>query len=1674
MILFNQVISQIHHNIAIHLNLSRNSYVYTCFNGHNLFAATRTAFFPHLIAIIAFLSFTQLSVKAQNQAPLITDTLSFCTQPMSPVTICLPFDDPNGDPVSITGGHTTFNCSLNFLNDTCVRYTPLPAFVGTDYVFLTLCDDQTPPACSQAVAVVHVGCLPPQAHNDQIAIAPDMVVINGNSISTVTGYNGVVFNALNNDDPVCSGSLTIPIVLNAPQNGSASVVGTAMLSYIPDAGFSGTDQFTYIACNNCPLCDTATVTINVMPTSGTACDKDINDCTSPFNTLQLCPEFCNLTSSQITNIIATPLQGALNIPVDGCYTYIPDATFTGIDIVSFIACSSSGLCDTTFAYITIDQSCGSNSPQANNDQVSTSVATSVVIYPLSNDSDPEGGLLTMGEHTNPAHGIVTVSGNNFIYTPNAGFTGTDSFTYTICDPDNLCSQATISITVIAPCDNQLEYCTASFMNPVEICLQFCELAGESEVAVTDAFTTFNCSINLLNDTCIRYTPLPGFVGTDFVSIIACNGDATHCDTIQVTVSVGCLKPQANNDAALTDGTPVAGNVLSNDVELCDNVLIASMISAPAHGTANIAQNGALSYTPNAGFSGIDYITYVACNTCSPPKCDTAIVAITVTSTIIVTPEPNILAQPDVVQTRYGTSVTIPVLANDIGEDVSINSFSIPAHGAVATTPSGTIIYIPAPGYSGIDYFLYQICNDNGECSQTLVSVLVLPSGNPPQAPIAHNDVDSTGIGTPIGIHVLYNDNDPENGNLLLSSTSTPTAGTASLGSGGVINYTPPAGFSGIATFTYEVCDQQGLCDEAMVAVAVGVAYNNEAPIAQNDTRNVAIGIPATVDILANDSDPDGDDLTATIIAIPANGTASLNVGNGQVTYTPNATFEGIDYLVYMLCDDAIPALCDTAYITFTVGNGNLPPAAQNDVAATHTNTAVNVAVLNNDEDINNADNELILTILEQPTNGNATVNGIQINYTPNADFVGTDVLTYQICDPDGECDQATLTITVSPDLILPDAQPDIATTAPGAAVIIMVLGNDSGDAITVTSASEPAHGSVTINENGTITYVPDAGYVGTDMFEYQICNNEGECDQAPVSITITGSNQAPIAVNDVYSVALNTSLEMDVAQNDNDPEGEILAISSVTQPANGTTFTTNWGESVVYMPNPGFEGTDTFNYTICDPQGLCDVATVAVTVGAGVVNHAPIAQPDYYITAPNTALTLNLTANDTDSDANALSVSNMTTPSNGTLTNTGGVISYMPNSGFIGTDVFIYTICDNGVPALCDTAYVQITITSGNNTADIAVITPEDADISICIDQYLNDLGFDIDSIGISLLPQNGSPYYVSDDDCIAYSPDDNFNGNDNMTVLACDENGNCITVNISIEVTPMNDVPLPENDSDTTQINMPIEIAVLLNDVELDGQALTIINATNPANGTLQINANGTITYTPNSGFIGIDQFIYTVTDPLGWSGTATVTVTVLDQQINNEIAAIDDQASTNFGTVIEIEVLDNDTYATDQSLALGINENAQNGTASIILTAGIIAYSPNEGFSGIDTFSYTLCQAGVCDTATVIVQVLPNDTTVDCTPKFATGFSPNNDNLNDIWLIDGTDCSNNAQLIVFNRWGDVVYQVENYTNDMAWNGKLNNQTQDLPDGTYFFIFQNPNDPSSKANFSGSIEVKR
>ena len=369
-------------------------------------------------------------------------------------------------------------------------------------------------------------------------------------------------------------------------------------------------------------------------------------------------------------------------------------------------------------------------------------------------------------------------------------------------------------------------------------------------------------------------------------------------------------------------------------------------------------------------------------------------------------------------------------------------------------------------------------------------------------------------------------------------------------------------------------------------------------------------------------------------------------------------------------------------------------------------------------------------------------------------------------------------------------------------------------------------------------------------------------------------NSAPNAQDDTVSVDEDSSVSINVLANDTDPDGDTLTISNVSDPANGTA--TIVGGQIVYTPDPDFHGTDTITYTVTDPSGLTDTATVTVTVNP--VNDAPVAADDAATTDEDAAVTIDVLGNDTDVDGDTLTIQSVGTPANGTAAIVGGKIVYTPNANFNGTDTFSYTVSDGNGGT--DTATVTVTV-GEENDPPVAVddSVSMDEDTTATIDPLANDTDPDGDPLSLVGTPTStaGGTVTVNPDGTIDYTPPADFNGTDTITYTVTDPSGATDTGTITVTVNPVNDAPVAVDDADTTDEDTAVTIDVLGNDTDVDGDTLTIQSVGTPANGTAAI-VGGKIVYTPNAGFDGTDSFTYTVTDPDGLTDTATVTVTVKD----------------------------------------------------------------------------------------------------------------------------------------------------------------------------------------------------
>jgi VCBS repeat-containing protein len=480
---------------------------------------------------------------------------------------------------------------------------------------------------------------------------------------------------------------------------------------------------------------------------------------------------------------------------------------------------------------------------------------------------------------------------------------------------------------------------------------------------------------------------------------------------------------------------------------------------------------------------------------------------------------------------------------------------------------------------------------------------------------------------------------------------------------------------------------------------------NAAPVANNDAYGTNEDTALTVNapgVLGNDTDADGNALTAVLVSGPAHGTLTFNA-NGSFTYTPAANYNGSDSFTYKANDGQADS--NTATVSITVTPVNDAPVAANDSYTTAEDTALTVnapGVLGNDSDVDSP--SLTAVLVAGPSHGTLTLNANgSFTYTPSANYNGSDSFTYKANDGSLDSNTATVSLTITPVNDAPAAANDTGSLAEDTVLTVNapgVLGNDSdidSSSLTAVLVSGPSHGTLTLNSNGSFTYTPAANYNGSDSFTYKANDGNLDSNTATVSLTITPVNDSPVAVNDSYTTAEDTALTVSapgVRGNDTDVDGDTLTAVLVSGPAHGT-LTFNSNGSFTYTPAANYNGSDSFTYKVNDGALDSNTATVSLTVTA--VNDAPVAANNSYTTPEETALNVSAASgvlgNDTDVDGDTLTAVLVSGPSHGTLTlNANGSFTYTPGAQYNGPDSFTYKARDPS-GALSGVATVTLTVT---------------------------------------------------------------------------------------------------------------------------------------------------------------------------------------------------------------------------------------------------------------------------------------------------------------------------------------------------------------------------------------------
>ena len=776
-----------------------------------------------------------------------------------------------------------------------------------------------------------------------------------------------------------------------------------------------------------------------------------------------------------------------------------------------------------------------------------------------------------------------------------------------------------------------------------------------------------------------FIPPPNSAASFRFRVSACDDYVVPaCDEVGVTA---VIYPVAHPDVATTtDGVPVTFSLTANDR---GGVGAPTLVGpGPASGTVTVAAVGDATYSPNAGFTGQDSFQYEVCAAAAPTLCATG----TATITVGPAPPPPVSVQPLALVTDATFPVTGDLTYNYPPDELQFDVTTAAGNGTGTVDATGRVTYAPNGSFTGRDQFSVDAClsTDPANCGSGVVSVTVFPD--------ATNDSATLETSTSVDIAVTANDVGSSGPPQELSAPANGTATVVAT----AVRYTPEAGFVGTDSFTYTICStvDTDVCDTATVDVAV-TAPPNLPPTAQDANVTGPADAPVSGQVLV--SDPDADQqLTVTLLTAPTSGTAVVDP-DGSFTFTPPVNTADVFTFEVQVCDDGTGELCDTATVTVTV-----TPVAHPDAAATSAGVPVTFPLTANDRGGVGAP-----VVTSDPANGTVVIQADgQATYTPDAGFVGDDSFRYQVCataEP-ALCVTGAANVHVDPEPLPPvQVQPADLTTSATFPVVADLTYNHPAADLVFTVSSPATHGTGTVDATGRVTYTPTGLFTGRDQFTVQACSTPepGNCGTAVVTVTVL-----PVAQDDTATVEVDGDVDIPVEAND---LGTVGPIADLTQPAHGTAQVT---ASVLYTPDAGFVGTDSFTYTICSTLDVDVCATAVVTVAV-----LPVATGDVLATEAGAAGVEDVLANDTVGPDPVTTL--VSGPANGTATLAGGVLTYTPTDEFTGHDQLIYQVCAPDGPPSCAQALVLVEVSPDVNP--VLATTPQST--AIAIDVTANDFG---------------------------------------------------------------------------------------------------------------------------------------------------------------------------------------------------------------------------------------------------------------------------------------------------------------------------------------------------------------
>lgn len=1128
-----------------------------------------------------------------------------------------------------------------------------------------------------------------------------------------------------------------------------------------------------------------------------------------------------------------------------------------------------------------------------------------------------------------AHGTVEVtgSGQTVTYTPVSNYNGSDSFTYTASDGYGGSSTSTVSVTVNSVNDAPVAVNDSATLNE-DIATTINVLSNDTDVDMTsnpgqeslsiDSVATPAHGSAVISDNKIIYTPNSNYNGADsFTYVVRDIAGATATGTVNLTISSVNDFPtfsSLNAEYTLNEDESITIHFNIADVETPTESLMLQVTSGNTTkvpnsrlelgGLGNTDSDTTLKITPVANANGDVVITL---------RLGDGFVVTVETFTLHITPvNDNPVAHNDSIDFNEDESIVIDMdslVSNDTDIDgdprtfASVDTTGLQGAMVELSAVDHTYTYTPPLNYDQDTTFHYTM-TDGTATSTALVTLNAIPVNDAPTIVMDGGNPTTANEDTAITLSFTIHDQET------IASTLTVVAGSSNTdilapanikitcNAAGLCSLvaTPNPNKNGAVTITASVSDGAFL-----VPTTAGVTFTpvNDNPSAENDVYSVSTSGSQLVSPLENDYDVDGNTFSITSIdKTSLTGTLTDNL-NGTYTYTPPAHFNGTETFTYTLTDST--SLTDTATVTLSVGSTNTAPTISRIVdqstmedttsglfAFTVTDPekdTITVTPSSSNPAIVASDAAHILVVESPAGSGKYTVQII-----PAANAFGDTVIT--LTANDGTVDvPISFLFTVYPVNDLPTAVTDNVTTAEDTAVVFNPVSNDTDleSALTIVEISTPTHGLLS-NSGSNYTYTPYANYNGTDTLTYKITDGESVA-QGTINITITPVNDDPISRNDWVTLenTINLDTTINVLANDDTAGdvGESLSVISITDDPDFGTATIVANKVVYKRTSAPADSHDSFVYRIADNGDPAHYATATVFIAE---SWAPSINADDVWDARNedsSPFTLTLPISSGIAGGWTLSLLNSSTLGTATIPNVNGnTISYTPNANANGSETLQYKVTSITDPGKSDTANIYITLYPVNDLPTITAVANQEINedtttslLSVTIDDVddpVSELKFAIYS-GDQTLVSNDKIVSNRTDGTISFSitPILNRNGLVTISMLASDSVGYTAKT-FDLKILPVNDAPnavdytmsLSEDSSKTMTVIPPYA------DVENDPLTLTI--STQPTHGSVLINEDKTVTYTPFANYFGADSYVYQLDDKLGGVDTGTVSITV------------------------------------------------------------------------------------------------------------------------------------------------------------------------------------------------------